>query len=141
MSSIKNIVATAPHIRMNQPAIRMKLGTEISINRRVLYALGNPQYINFWWSESQRVLLIGAATEETLLSFRIRERYYASKTGYKIERHQFLQAVMRIAGWHDNMICVVKGSYIPELDMVAFKLDDAEKMEVATSVAVNSDEL
>ena len=132
MSDTKNIGATVPYIRTNQTAIRMKLGHEMSINKKVLYALGNPQYINFWWGEAQRVLLIGAAMEDTPLSFRIKERYYKSKTGFKIENSQFLKAIMKLADWNENMICAVKGEFVPDFNMVAFKLDEAEEKDVGS---------
>ena len=138
MSDTKNIPATAPYIRMNQPAIRLKLGYEMSINRRVLYALDNPRYINFWWSRSQRVLLIGVATEDAPFSVKVDERYYKGKTGFRINNSQFLQMIMELADWHDNMICAVQGNFVPELNMVAFKLDEAEKSDGESDVAVHS---
>jgi hypothetical protein len=121
---------TAPHIRTAQPAIRMKLGEEMSINRKVLYALGNPQHICFWWSSSRRVLFIGAVTEENPQSLKVSNSYYTSKSGFKLEKVQFLRAVMDIADWNKNMICVVHGEYIADLDMVAFRLDNAEIVEL-----------
>jgi len=115
---------------MNKPAIRMKFGTELSINKKVLYALDNPRYIHFWWSESRRVLLIGAVAEETPLSFEIKDRYYETRSGFKLKKPLFLQAIMSVADWHENMICAVKGKFIPELGMVAFMLDDAKEIEI-----------
>ncbi|MDR1270149.1 MAG: hypothetical protein LBK82_11550 [Planctomycetaceae bacterium] len=48
-------------IRTNQPALRLRTGKEISINKKVFFALGNPENIHFWWSKSEMVLLIGVA--------------------------------------------------------------------------------
>jgi len=134
MADIKDTTASAPYIRVSDPAIRIKFGTEMAINRKVLYALGSPRHIHFWWSESHRVLLIGAIAEETPLSFRVRERFYTARTGFKIENRPFLREIMRIAGWHKDMICAVKGTFIPELGMVAFKLDEADEMEIVADV-------
>ena len=110
------------------------------ISRKVLISIGKPPYIQFWWSESQRVLFIGAAAEETPLSFKVQKRYYETRNGFKIRNVQFLQTIMRIADWDENMICVVKGEYIPKLNMMAFRLDNADVMEVSSEMEVNSNE-
>jgi len=136
-----NAVAAPPHIGgMKQPAIRLKLGLEMPISRKVLTCIGRPPHIHFWWSEPQRVLFIGAATEETPLSFKVWKRYYETRAGFKIRNVQFLQTIMKIAGWDENMICAVKGEYIPKLNMMAFRLDDADIMDVNSEAEVDSDE-
>ena len=126
MSDAKSTAFAEPHIRTNQLAIRIKHGMVMSVSRKVLHALGNPQYISFWWSGSHRVLLISAETEDTLFSLKVNDRYYKGKTGFTIRKSQFLHAIMKLADWHRNMICVVEGQFIQELTMVAFRLDDAE---------------
>ena len=118
------------NININRPAIRVKRGRWMSINKRVLYALGNPANILFWWSESSRVLLIGDSPEKTPLSIKINECYYNTKNGFQIEKSNFIQTIMRVTGWHNNMIYAVKGEYIAELNMVAFKVDDAVGVEI-----------
>jgi len=112
-------------IMRNQPAIRVKWGEVMHINKKVLYALDCPEHICFWWDKSQKVLLVAAEEEETPLSFRVVKGYYTTGSGFKTERKQFLQMVMNIAGWDSNMIYVVVGEYIPELNMVAFRLGGA----------------
>ena len=115
-------------IKTSRPALRVKRGKEMSINRKALYALGTPENILFWWSESQRVLLIGVAPEEAHLSFKISDRYYNTKTGFRIEKSNFLQVFLKIAGWHHDMVYAVTGEYISYLNMVAFRLDDAVEL-------------
>lgn len=126
-------------IRSGKPAFRIKLGREMSINKKVLYALGNPVNINFWWSESQRVMLISGATEKSPLSFSISDRFYTTKSGFKIEKSKFMQTIMKIADWRRDMIYTVTGEYLPELGMVAFKLDDAEEIEIKPEQEADSD--
>jgi hypothetical protein len=112
----------------------------MSINKKVFYALGNPEYIHFWWSESQKVLLISEAPENNPLSIKIKDCYYTTKNGFKIERNNFVQVIMKIAGWRPDIIYAVTGEYIVELDMVAFKLNNAEELEVEPEMAVDSNE-
>ena len=113
-------------IQLNQPAFRIKLGKEMSINKKVLRTLGNPEHILFWWNKSKRVLFIGTSLDETPLSFRIGPSYYNSRTIFKIRKRRFIQELMKLSKWQYNMIYAVCGEYISELNMVAFKLDKAQ---------------
>ena len=131
---------STPTIRTNRPALRVKQGKEMSINKRVLHALGDPQYIHFWWSDSNKILLIGAAPEESPLSLKINERYYSTKTGFKIEKGIFVHKIMKIAGWHHDAIYTVVGEYISYLDMVAFNLSTAVELEMEPGSEVETDE-
>jgi DNA-binding XRE family transcriptional regulator len=69
----------------------------MSINKKALYALGTPENILFWLSESQRVLLIGGSPDRTPLSFAINNRYYKTKTGYKIALRRHTAGILREA--------------------------------------------
>jgi len=127
------------NIKSNHPGIRVRLGKEMSINKKVLHTLGDPDKLLFWWSESERALLIGIACDETPLTIKVNNRYYDTKTGLRIEKSNFVQTIIKIAGWRQDMIYTVMGEYISELNMVAFKLDDAECMEVSPKAKVDSD--
>lgn len=127
------------NIKTNHPAIRIKLGEEMSINKKVLHALGDPENIHFWWSDSQRVLLISDATQKTLLSFKINERYYNTKTGFKIGNLKFMQTIMNITGWSHDMIYTVTGEFISAVNMVAFKISDADEMKIESGSEADAD--
>lgn len=122
------------NIKTGHPAIRIKLGKEMSINKKVLHALGNPANILFWWSRNKRILFIGDAHEITPLSFHVNDYYYTTKTGFKIEKSKLIQTILKIADWRSDVIYAVKGEYTAELNMVAFKFDDAVELEVETKV-------
>jgi hypothetical protein len=47
---------------------------------------------------------------------------------------------MKIAGWHHDAIYTVTGEYISCLNMVAFNLDNAVKLEIESEAEVNEDE-
>jgi hypothetical protein len=104
----------------------MKLGKELSINKKTLQALGQPEHILFWWNESDEVLLLGSVPEPTDLSFKISERYYRTRSCFKIEKKEFLQTVMNIAGWNNDVTYTIAGTYMPELHLITFQLDSTE---------------
>jgi hypothetical protein len=118
----------------------VKQGKEMSINKRVLHALGDPQYIHFWWCEANRILLIGGAPEESLLTFKISDRYYNTKTGFKIGNSIFIKRIMNITGWHGDAIYTVIGKYISQLNMVSFNLNNAVELELELGAEVETDE-
>lgn len=122
---VEKMKAQVSNISKNYPAIRLKLGKRMSMNKKLFHELGNPANIHFWWGQSQRVLLIGSASGKTPFSFEINERYYAKRSSFKIDNSKLMQAVMKITDWRSDMIYVIYGEYISELGMVAFKLDDA----------------
>ena len=134
-----NMNTSILNINTSHPAIRIKLGKAMSINKNVLHVLGNPNNIHFWWSKSERILLIGVAQGKAPLSHEVSDIYYKTRTGFKIRKSNFLQAVMKITGWRQNMIYTVTGEYIAELNMVAFKISDARVLEVESEMETPPD--
>jgi len=130
VSKTKDTQSSNLHIRTNRPAIRLRLGKELTINKKVLYTLNNPKHIQFWWSESEKVLLIGGVTEKTPLSFKINDCYYSTKNGLRFEKRQLIQTIMNVADWRSDTVYAVDGKYIAELDMVAFKISDAMELQI-----------
>ena len=116
---------TAKNMISNLPTFRLKHGKVMSINKQILRTLDNPSNIQFWWGSTERVLLIGAAQVKTSLSISVSTSYYKPKRNLRIENRSFLNAMLKISGWSRDLIYVVHGEYIPELSMIAFKLDDA----------------
>lgn len=108
--------------------IRFKLGAEISINKKVLLTLDSPCNIHFWWSMSKRILFIGDALEHTPEAIKVNKCYYESRNSFKIYKKQFIKTIMSITGWRNNMVYVTAGEYISDMNMVAFKIDDAEEL-------------
>jgi len=132
VSKTKETCSSNLHIKANRPAIRLRLGKDLAVNKKVLYALNNPKHILFWWSESEKVLLIAAAAEKTPLSFNINDCYYTTKNGLRFEKKQLIETIMKIADWRSDTVYVVDGKYIEELDMVAFKLSEAMELKIET---------
>ena len=135
MSKTNETCSSNLHIKANRSAIRLRLGKDLAVNKKVLYALNNPKHIHFWWSESEKVLLIGKAAEKTPLSFKINDCYYTTKNGLRFEKRQLIQTIMNIADWRSDTVYAVDGKYIAEIDMVAFKLTEAMELQIETEEA------
>ena len=107
------------------PGLRLRFGKDMTINKRTLRILGEPRYIHIWWGESQRVILLAGAPEKTQYSFSVSAYCYTYFGKLRINTVGFIKAIMRVTNWRSDSVYMVCGEYIPELDMVAFKLDSA----------------
>jgi hypothetical protein len=125
---ISNVKTESFNIKTHKPAIRVFQGKEMSLNKKLLVVLGRPNYIWFLYSPSEQVLLIGSTPEETRESIFIADSYYSSKTGFKIRNEKFFKVLLAHIGWNSTGVYRCFGEYLPELNMVAFKLREAEEM-------------
>jgi len=120
-----------PHgVVSTKPAIRVKPGVKMAMNRHVLRSLGNPRYIQFWWSPSENTLLIGSSPEKERSSFEVSDYSYRTKGNMNIRSTMFVKAIMNVAQWDDHVVYSILGEYIPKLGMVAFRTNSAVETEV-----------
>ncbi len=114
----------------NKPVIRVKPGVNMSVNKNVLRSLSNPTHIQFFWSKSARALMIGTAHSESDYGIGVSNYCYSRRGNMNLRSSVFLNAIMAITQWERNMAYALEGEYVPELNMVAFRIDDAVKMEI-----------
>lgn len=118
--------------KSNKLILRIKNANEIGIYKSVLWSLGRPSNIQFWWSESQKTLLVGAAKENTDTSFPIPDYIYSYQNGLKFSGRKLLKTLCLLSELNSSVVYKIKGEFIPEIDMVAFKINNA-----LTEVCVN----
>jgi len=112
------------------PIIVMRSGREISINKAVFRILGSPSNIQFWFGKSEKVLLIEGTSEKTQDTFIIGEWFYTyNRGGFYVRNCEFIKRILKFAQWKRKLVYKVIGEYIPEMNMVAFKLQNAEVLE------------
>jgi hypothetical protein len=122
MPNIESI--TDKRARAHELAIRINLGVNIGVNKSVLWVLGKPQHIYFWWNEENKILAISAA-EPTNMSVQLPNRVYFERTGCRLGLHNLRKAIKILSGWEDKSIHYLVGDFIPELNIVTFKLSEA----------------
>ena len=118
------------NIRPRCPAIRVKLGKEMTINKMVLHALNDPKNLQLWWSKSEDAILIGGVAEKTHASIGVGNYCYKTKQCLKLVSRKLLKTILNTTNWNNNAVYVIVGEYVPTLDMVAFKLNDTVELEV-----------
>jgi len=116
-------------IRGNCPGICIHSGQSMSINKSALRLLGYPNYVQFWHSPKANTLFIGADDGTSILSFPVNDRYYRSKSGFRLQNKQLICAVQNCAKWSRHATCAVDGEYMDALGMVAFRLDNSKIKE------------
>lgn len=114
-----------------RPAVRVKFDKGVSMNKLLMNLLGSPRNLHLWWGEDNGLLFISSSREKTKMSFSIS---YTGNRGFCIESKYLLQALSERANLNRKHIYRCEGEYIPELDMVMFKLHDSEKAEVGENV-------
>jgi hypothetical protein len=115
---------------MNEPAFRVFLGKELSINKFALRKLGCPNHIQFWLNKADKVLCVGAVPERTHESLLVRDEVYRnSYARFRYQTPRFVNMLIQNVGWEKHRIYKCAGTYLPDLNMVAFRLSESEEME------------
>jgi hypothetical protein len=117
----------------DQPAMRVKPGVKVSMNRNVLRSLGYPKHIQFWWADSEKTLLIGSAPSDVPSSLVISNYSYRVKGNINFRNALFLNSIAAVTKWQNGAAYSMLGEYVPELDMVAFRTESAVEMEVTAN--------
>jgi hypothetical protein len=111
--------------RPNGLTVRIDAGVIMGLNRTVLKMLKSPAHLHFWWGEREKVLAISAADEPTDLSVPLPEYFYGHKSGCRLKNVKLLQAIKGLTGWEDGTRHLLDGEFVPELNLIVFKTDNA----------------
>lgn len=105
--------------------IRITIGGSIGVHKAVLRVLNSPKHLNFWWSERENALLVSASQEKTDLSVEVPSYIYVHKNGMMFRNKKLNIAICDLVKCSHKVVCRLNGEFIPELNMVAFRLDGA----------------
>ena len=111
--------------------IRIFMWEELSFYKYTLQLLGNPVSFNFWWCESEKMLLIEGSSIPTEKSVTTPNCFYTRKGGPRIQNKSLLYTIQQLAGIPNKPSVLLTGKFIPELKMVAFRFDNLKKESVA----------
>jgi hypothetical protein len=98
--------------------------TFFAVSRVALRKINSPSAIQFWWCESQNLLLISATDENDDFTTIINDKFYShSRGGAKIYNTPLLNKIANLFGWFGETHARFYGEYVPEINMVAFRLN------------------
>jgi len=97
---------------------------EIMVHKNVMSALNNPAYLLFWWSDRERMLLLSASNEKTPASIVVPDSCNRRKNGVRFTNRELLGTICSLTGWEDKISHRLTGEFVPELDMIAFRISD-----------------
>ena len=114
------------------PKLRLHMcrGQYITVYKDILYNLGSPKSFQFWWSAHENMLLIGRSEAKAHQSVNVDDYYYRTKSSFKIRERGFLRMIMILTKWDKDADFDIYGEYVPELDMVGFRMEKANIREV-----------
>ena len=118
----------------DRPILRFDMRyNRLYINRATVTALSNPPYVQFLWDEEHRILMFNGAANKRRDTQPLERFSGTNQSGehqqYVFQRKIFIDALNLRMHWDLSDSYKVVGRYLPQLRMVAFSLDDAEKME------------
>ena len=106
------------------PAIRIALKeNRLYINQATLFSLGNPQYLQFLYNDTRKLLLVSGENEITINSFEIPRR--ASHDECYISRLALIEAFRLRMGWNKKENYRIVGEFLLDINMVLFDLSCA----------------
>ena len=93
----------------------------VSFYKSVFIVLGKPDYINFWWSDKEHILLVGPADVPNSLSLSLKGYSCFMNHSPTICNSKLVKAIKQLIGGGIDKQYKLRGDYIPELNMVAFR--------------------
>jgi hypothetical protein len=103
-------------------AFRIGNGSEFGLHKSVLRIINNPSEIHLWWCENQKMLLIGVADKSHPLSIHIPEYGFRNGRGTVFYNQILHQRLKKLIGCNSNFTLKLCGEYVPDLNMVAFRI-------------------
>jgi len=98
-------------------------GAYINIYKNVIKVLGTPDYLDFWWSEREKALLIAAAKIPDSNSLYIAGYTNLDTKGLRMGNKKLLTTLKALLGLEADVGYKAWGEYYTELKMVAFRVD------------------
>jgi len=111
--------------RSGDLTVRIDTGVVMGLNRTILRKLNHPSHLHFWWGEREKVLAISAADEPTELSVSVPEYFRGNGSGCRLKTVKLLQAIKSLTGWENGTRHLLVGEFVPELNIIAFKTENA----------------
>jgi hypothetical protein len=117
-----------PRYKKDDPSLgilsmRVESRYVIGFYKSVIVKLGNPDYLNFWWSARECALLVEAAINPNDNSVSLCGYSHSSKNGPSIRNRMLSHAIKALIGEAKEKTRMLRGDYIPELKMIAFRID------------------
>jgi hypothetical protein len=104
--------------------VRVQKTLNFGLTKYAFTILGSPSHLEFWWCEASQMVFIGPGTEDSVCSMKIpRFVYRQCDGGSKMAHKHLIRFLCERYGWENNTYAKLTGEYLPELNMIAFKLN------------------
>jgi hypothetical protein len=110
-----------------RPTISFKGGDKcINIGKDVIRLLREPPFIGLFLSEEGDSLAIAPCSEKQKLSFAVPRDFLNRNVMFRIHSKQFVEGVLKSVGLDINKTYRLKGTFIPEHNVITFSFSEFE---------------
>ena len=99
----------------------------VRVYQKVIRGLGNPKFIQILIKPNDKLLYIVGLDHREHDSFPVVLSKNSSRGGMILNGKRFVRKISEIAGWTPDGTRIVAGTYIPEMNMVEFNLENVVK--------------
>ena len=110
-----------------RPFIRVQTRKKrLHINLAAHDMLGKPPYLEFFWNDENKMLVIVPVADPHIHCFIVPERNLRSRK-FEIILHgmSFVSALMSRMDWRGDMIYKIYGEHLPDYNMIGFPMSEA----------------
>ena len=100
---------------------------KVRVYKKVIQALGNPQFIQFLIKPEDKLLFIVGLDHREHDSFPVVLSEDSRRGGMVLNGKRFVRKISEIAGWGLEGTYIVGGTYIEELNVLEFNLENVVK--------------
>ena len=111
---------------LHKISFNYKHGT-VRVYKKVIQALGNPKFIQFLIKPEDKLLFIVGLEKREHDSFPVVLSENSRHKGMILNGQRFVRKISEIAGWSLDGTRVVAGTYIPEMNIFEFNLENVVK--------------
>jgi hypothetical protein len=111
------------------PLVRFGLKEEkVYFNHAILTLLKSPRYVQFLYEENRKILLVSGNNDKLPYSLVVPKKVYQQHLkDFRICHKMLTEAFILRLGWDRNENYSVTGMLEPNINMVVFELEKAEK--------------
>ena len=100
---------------------------KVCVYKKVIKALGNPQFIQFLIKPDEKLLFIVGLDHREHDSFSVKQYSDHRDRGMVLNGQRFIKRISEIAGWTLEGTYIVGGTYIEEMNTFEFNLNNVVK--------------
>ena len=102
---------------------------KIRVYEKVVEVLGYPRFLQFLINPETRNLYLRGTDKRDINCLEVPDREFRKRNQCTLHGKSFIKRICTLSGWKLNKLHVLRGSYLPEYNMIVFPLADALELD------------